>query len=568
MKFINKINIKDIFYPLLIVIIYLPFELIITYYSNVYSMDAIDYLKIFIVALLPYSFINMGRYVGRILLVFYTLCLIFLLLVIYKIGSLLEDQVKAIIGVSSDILLSILYSHIIALIIFFTFGVVVFKITRKLCSFKPLRAIIALLPLIIGMSISYHQVRKKLNQIIPEMRDFSGDVVARGMLLRWPNIAGIFVYGVSELTSAPISAASQAIKHDKIDKMISGKEDASLQNIILVIGESATAIRHHYLYLENTPPNTPYISQQIEAQNLCAIGNAFSTGVQTQTAVASMLSFFSPDHREKILTEQNIIELAHGAGYKTYWIDIQPGNSFYDILQAYISYYADITLRPDYRKSEIKTLLNEKTFPLNGNRGDEQLLPILEKVLSEDKTVQKKFIILHLHGSHSEYYNKYDQKDRKALPNATEYDLSIHHTDSVLEGVKEKADHYLGKNYIIFYSSDHGEDLKYHQHGIVRGNVSQYQIPVFLGGHADNHEILSHWCAKLNALRNDDGTYQQIMDKVILAEMMGYIFDPQALKRMQSTHRVYHVDGKIYDWGFVPDETHKGTPSLRRPELD
>ncbi|HGJ5882832.1 hypothetical protein [Arsenophonus sp.] len=47
---------------------------------------------------------------------------------------------------------------------------------------------------------------------------------------------------------------------------------------------------------------------------------------------------------------------------------------------------------------------------------------------------QKRFIIIHLYGNDLPYDN-YDAIDKKALPKAADYDLTIHHTDRIINDI-------------------------------------------------------------------------------------------------------------------------------------
>lgn len=533
----------------------------------------------------------LGGYVGRLLLTLYTFYLVFILYVIYSVGVLLPRHINAILGVGSDILRSTVSAHLLLLGFCGVMSVVFFVPTRKICRFKPFSALLIIIFFSLEMGSLWHKTGKAVetssyknevmhgHALLPSLGDdlktrHALIIAQRAMIFLdyyWPGPVGISVYAFNYLYHPIIFPL---LPHIKRDRMVLSQGGSQIENIIFIIGESDTSLRHHDYFPQDTPENTPYISQHMTEKTACVVGNAISAAAQTPDAVAVMASFSSPDHPEKMETEQNLLELAHKAGYKIYWVDEQTGGGVYDISQTYLSGYADVTLRPDFRHSANPIFLDAKKFPLTGD-DDLQLMPIFNEIISErsasltEEKPEKHFIILHLRGSHEEYRDKYDQEDKKALPYANEYDLSIHHTDRLLGEIITRADRVFGSHYALFYSSDHGEDvIKYHTHGILYGNLAQYKPAVFLAGNAQSKEMLASWCQRVEELRNLDGNYQQIMDKVILGEMMGYVFDKEALTRMKNSRRIYHVDGKIYDWGSVPDDTQKGTPAKPCPECD
>jgi heptose-I-phosphate ethanolaminephosphotransferase len=95
------------------------------------------------------------------------------------------------------------------------------------------------------------------------------------------------------------------------------------------------------------------------------------------------------------------------------------------------------------------------------NQYDTQMLPYFYKEL--EKPFKKKFIVLHIYGSHWQYENRYPPQFNKFKDSGSQfrehmayYDNSILATDSFLHDVLDKLKSVAGK-VVLVYTSDHGE---------------------------------------------------------------------------------------------------------------
>lgn len=131
-----------------------------------------------------------------------------------------------------------------------------------------------------------------------------------------------------------------------------------------------------------------------------------------------------------------------------------------------------------------------------------------------------------------------------ALPNADEYDQSIHRTDRILHQIIDMADRELG-NYVLVYTSDHGEVVG-KGHGLQYGGYDQYNIPMIIGDPTDKY------CHYAEKIRNVDGYYSSLMNKYLLLDMLGYDIDPKVIEADRHTDPVLHSDDKVYQYRDIP----------------
>lgn len=263
-----------------------------------------------------------------------------------------------------------------------------------------------------------------------------------------------------------------AIKNDTLDTQ---------EIYVLVIGE--TARKHNfslYGYHRPTTPNLDTISNIIHFTNVNSNANL------TSLSIPFMLTRATPEEVHLKFEEPAILVPFKEAGFKTYWISNVPsgvGSVF-----GFYSGLADI-----YKNTSVS---------LDALNYDEKLVPILEDVL-QDKTSEKKFIIIHTLGSHFRYSYRYPKEFEKFTPNLTKglsienstslankdkiinsYDNSILYTDYILSKFiftlkKQNAISYL------YYISDHGENLYDDEtnklmHAYINPTKYEIEIPLFI----------------------------------------------------------------------------------------
>ncbi|KON63606.1 phosphoethanolamine transferase CptA [Komagataeibacter europaeus] len=325
---------------------------------------------------------------------------------------------------------------------------------------------------------------------------------------------------------------TEAVPHQNTDSMITDKVPGRVKNIIVVVGESDLADRHT-IYGYKAQNTTPNIQRLVDGDRICVIQNAHSSANMTRYAVPMLFSFYDPDHRDKLYSEKNIIELAKDNKYKTFWISSQDGFGQYSRSFGYLSEFSDYVTRQDYNNKE-----NHVDWH------DESLLPVIKEKFADPD--EYKFFVIHIIGSHIFYSDDRTQEDIDALPTADTYDQSIHRTDRILNQIINMADAEL-KDYALLYTSDHAEIINV-GHGLQYGGYAQYRVPVFM------LDKSKKYCQMAEEMRNNDGYYTEVMNKFILLDMMGYTVNPDSISDVRIHDHVLHSDSMTYDYKNLPTE--------------
>ncbi|TVZ55173.1 glucan phosphoethanolaminetransferase (alkaline phosphatase superfamily) [Lutibacter sp. Hel_I_33_5] len=237
-----------------------------------------------------------------------------------------------------------------------------------------------------------------------------------------------------------------AIKNDTIKKQ---------EIYVLVIGE--TSRKHNfslYGYHKKTTPNLDEIS------NIIAFRNVKSAANVTSLSIPFMVTRATPSNLNPKFNEPAILNGFKEAGFKTYWLSNQAigvGSVF-----GFYSSLADV-----YKNTSAS---------LDVANYDEKLFPELKNVL-EDSTSSKKFIVIHLLGSHFRYNYRYPKQFNFFNPSMSKglsiqnsssiskknelinsYDNSILYTDYVINNFINQLKQQNAVSY-LYYISDHGENL-------------------------------------------------------------------------------------------------------------
>ncbi|EAP0170333.1 hypothetical protein DLE68_03755 [Salmonella enterica] len=296
------------------------------------------------------------------------------------------------------------------------------------------------------------------------------------------------------------------------NESITGKAESGNNTIVIVMGESSLFSRYSiYGYPKLTSPDLQKIFTQPKS---CIVRNVHSSAPETRDSLAMTFSFSTPESDTNLFKNKSIIEMAKANGYKTWWIGSQELEGLFSSKYGFIA-----------RKSDVVRLTNGH---------DEHLVPMLTDAL-EDTSAPKKFIIVHLLGNHKPYHN-YDAEDKKALPGAEEYDLTIHKTDRVVSSLfNDVAKH--SNNYIFLYTSDHGEVVN-KGHGLMKGK-DQWYIPFLYK--STNYKFD---CSFIEQFRNKDGWLSGLMNKYILSRLIGYTLDKNIVNNEMNNDRVKAANEK------------------------
>ncbi len=242
------------------------------------------------------------------------------------------------------------------------------------------------------------------------------------------------------------------------------KKDVGTEIYVLVIGESLR--RDHmslYGYQYDTTPNLNNRKSQ-----MLVFDNAYSPAPVTILSVPISLANIRFDQmQDKKHYADNIISLANDAGFKTYWLSNQgKTNKRTSVISA------------------IANMANNKKW--NEFVGyDEELFDYFTEAIN-DKTNQKKLIVLHTYGSHEPACNRFPEEQFKKFSGQEDddcYDSSIAYTDKFLESLLQQLDN---KPATLLYFSDHAlqrldadNNVHYH-HGVNSPKKEAYEIPLFI----------------------------------------------------------------------------------------
>jgi heptose-I-phosphate ethanolaminephosphotransferase len=243
-------------------------------------------------------------------------------------------------------------------------------------------------------------------------------------------------------------------------KITSMSDQSNIETIVFVIGESSRPQNWSlYGYNKETTPNLGKQAGLFKFNQIC------TTAPYTSFAVPSMLSLEPISDWDAIASTKSLVSIYRAAGYMTYWLSVQEVDSFGGIIP-------QIAAEAQYRQ------YFERSY-------DGALISEYEKILNKSDT-QKKAIFIHVKGSHFEYSRRYPESFVKFKPSTdsfkdkitAEYDNSILYTDWLLGTLIDQLKS-SKKPSVLFYSSDHGENMMDDSRGLLgHGIGNQYDLPV------------------------------------------------------------------------------------------
>lgn len=408
-------------------------------------------------------------------------------------GMFLSDGVK-IIGIAIILTLAISYGII--------------KLYKNQDNFKWIPGLAIFLYLLTALMI-VNDVWPQINDIKMSMNE-SRSTIGKLIKSYFPAVIGDVAYFASTMILNDRYSNTSIIPD--FNESITGKAESGNNTIVIVMGESSLFSRYSiYGYPKLTSPDLQKIFTQPKS---CLVRNVHSSAPETRDSLAMTFSFSTPESDTNLFKNKSIIEMAKANGYKTWWIGSQELEGLFSSKYGFIA-----------RKSDVVRLTNGH---------DEHLVPMLTDAL-EDTSAPKKFIIVHLLGNHKPYHN-YDAEDKKALPVAEEYDLTIHKTDRVVSSLfNDVAKH--SNNYIFLYTSDHGEVVN-KGHGLMKGK-DQWYIPFLYKSTNDKFD-----CSFIEQFRNKDGWLSGLMNKYILSRLIGYTLDKNIVNNEMNNDRVKAANKK------------------------
>ena len=307
-------------------------------------------------------------------------------------------------------------------------------------------AIYAIMPLFISVTIKKSSLQKATTHLLTRMET----------TIPWQLINSYIAYRSQLSNMEDIMHHLNALPPVENLKDTNGNTPRTL---VLIIGESTTRNRMSiYGYSRNT---TPQIEQfKKDNPEFIVFNDVVSSRPYTIEVLQQALTFADEQHPDLYLTQSSLIHLMKQAGYKTYWITNQQTMTERNTMLTMFSKQAD------------------EQFYMNNDRNqssrqyDESVFEPFMKVLAEPE--EKKFIIIHLLGTHMKYEFRYPKdgehdrfKDNASIPfniqdedvdEYNSYDNAISYNDFVTTTLFNlfKNSHANG---FMLYFSDHGEDV-------------------------------------------------------------------------------------------------------------
>jgi len=227
------------------------------------------------------------------------------------------------------------------------------------------------------------------------------------------------------------------------------------QTFVLILGESCNR-NHLSLYGYSRKTNPKLASRN----DIIVYNNVVSPYSNTLNSVLMMLSNSNLEQRIGFENSIDLIDVFHSAGFKTYWISNQSPIGIWDNL-------VTVLAKKSHDFTFVNTTSNSSFEAILTTSYDSKLFKPFSAALKED--VSKKFIVLHLMGSHSSYSKRYpadfDVFDGSGSKEKTiaQYDNSVLYNDFIVDSLLNLliANVSAQNNTVAsaIYLSDHGENV-------------------------------------------------------------------------------------------------------------
>jgi heptose-I-phosphate ethanolaminephosphotransferase len=321
------------------------------------------------------------------------------------------------------------------------------------------------------------------------------------------------------------------------------------QVFVLIIGESCN--RHH-MSLYGAPRHTnPNLEKRLDIMLFNNVVAPFSNtinSIQLMLSEASICSPYTP-------TSIDLIDVFHSAGFTTYWISNQSPIGIWDNTITFLAKKCD---KVDF----VNTTSNSSFEATLASSYDYRLIKPFKKALADSGS--RKFIVVHLMGSHSAYnkryphqFNKFKGKGRKEGTIA-EYDNSVLYNDYIINSFIEIMSGYSGKNLYMsaIYLSDHGENVydelekagHDYSNRLPKSNVDipfmVWLSPKFINSNNEKYTTIKNNYSKPYV---SDDLFHSVLDLTGLKTK--YLNEKRSIfnEKFESTRKRILEDGKDYD---------------------
>lgn len=258
------------------------------------------------------------------------------------------------------------------------------------------------------------------------------------------------------------------------------KNNSTIPYVVYILGESTT--RNHMGIYGYHLQTTPYLSSLEKTGDLVKFTDVISPNGHTMEVLEKLFTFYRQGAKGKWYEYTDLFSILNQAGYYTTWLSNQESSGIYGNNGRF---YAERCKSNSFVC--IRDTKSDFTEPY-----DEHLLPLLDQTLKQTKP--KRFIVLHLMGTHVEYENRYPKtfktfstnveqgENNKIKETKAAYDTAVRYNDSIVNAIINR---FKDKNALIIYTSDHGEDVmeinkKIAGHGDIDINNHKVEIPMLV----------------------------------------------------------------------------------------
>ena len=293
----------------------------------------------------------------------------------------------------------------------------------------------------------------------------------------------MFLKGTSEYFQELEGFKEWRKQRNDLDPIPTATIDDKSRTTILVLGESAN--KNHMSLYGYPRKTTPYADELRSNDQLIRFSRAYSSHTHTGRTVSYALTQADQYTDSSWKTAPSIIEIAKSVDIETIWISNQQTFGAWDNQVSVLAQDADLIISKNKRIGKAK----------DAYKFDGALIPALENVL--EREAEKKFIVIHLQGSHVSYCRRFPdehspfagaQIDKHNFGGVSGpsgaglvncYDNSISYTDRIIKGIigllrkqEESAS--------LLYVADHSEDIfggSAHNSAAFKYNMTE--IPLF-----------------------------------------------------------------------------------------
>jgi heptose-I-phosphate ethanolaminephosphotransferase len=282
------------------------------------------------------------------------------------------------------------------------------------------------------------------------------------------------VMGYIKYRKALSNVENRLLASDKppLEGLVDNNADTP-NTLVLVIGESTNSRRLGiYGYYRDTTPRLSAMSDE-----LLAFDQVYASRPYTVESLAQALSFADQLQPKLYLEKPTLVDVMKQAGYRTWWITNQQTQTQRNTLLTTFSKQADEQVYLNNNRSQ------------NSAQYDEVVFRPFEDLLNRPES--KKFILVHLIGTHRAYRYRYPESfkifdDNEDLPpwvrkkryrrEYNEYDNAVRYNDFVVASLIEQMKK-SGQNGYLVYFSDHGEEVYDYPHHLFAGRDEAAPTP-------------------------------------------------------------------------------------------